>query len=143
MQALHKQKSQNTLKYTYIFMKFDLIYIFLMIFFFLFFIFFFKIFNTIFFIIVVFWQNIHTFWSITFFIKYTSNLIFVLQSWRFVVWGWTGFACLWWMITIIMKMELCYEFSTKFSHIFKALFISVVLKNSKSKIMIMGIIKWS
>lgn len=56
-----------------------------------FFIFFFKIFNTIFFIIVVFWQNIHTFWSITFFIKYTSSLIFVLQSWRFVVWGMNRF----------------------------------------------------
>lgn len=27
-----------------------------------------------------------------------------------------------------MEMELCYEFLTKFSHIFKALFISVVLK---------------
>lgn len=45
------------------------------------------------------------------------------------------------MITIIMEMELCYEFLTKFSHIFKALFISVVLKNSTSKIMIMGIFK--
>lgn len=91
--CIHASTSQTkiTKHYTYIFMKFDLIYIFLMIFFFLFLIFFFKIFNTIFFIIVVFWQNIHTFWSITFFIKYTSSLIFVLQSWRFVVWGMNRF----------------------------------------------------